>query len=163
MMALAVFDIDGVLADVQHRLHHVSSRPKQWAAFFAAADADGLLSPGADLLHAMEPTHEIRYLTGRPERLRHVTTHWLVRQGLPEAQLVMRPNRDFRASRDFKRDHLQRWLAEGAQIALVVDDDPQVAAMVTALGLTVVQADWQHTPPTAQQTLWQVQEDLGRS
>lgn len=31
---LAVFDIDGVLADVRHRLPHVQGRPKDWDAFF---------------------------------------------------------------------------------------------------------------------------------
>ena len=32
---LAVFDIDGVLADVRHRLRHVEGPRKQWDAFFA--------------------------------------------------------------------------------------------------------------------------------
>jgi len=31
--------IDGVLADVHHRLHHIARRPKDWPAFFAAAHA----------------------------------------------------------------------------------------------------------------------------
>lgn len=163
MKPLAVFDIDGVLADVAHRLHHVQDKPKNWRAFFAAADGDGLLAAGAQLLHEVAPTHEIRYLTGRPERLRRITRDWLSQHGLPAADLVMRPNRDFRPSRVFKRDHLQQWLAEGSQIAVVVDDDPQVAAMVRELGLPIVQADWQHSPAAEQQTLWQVQEDLGRN
>ena len=34
---VAVLDIDGVLADVSHRLGHVQRRPKDWDAFFAAA------------------------------------------------------------------------------------------------------------------------------
>ena len=37
---VAVIDIDGVLADVGHRLHHIQGRPKDWAAFFAAAGDD---------------------------------------------------------------------------------------------------------------------------
>ncbi len=32
---IAVFDIDGVLADATHRQHHVAGRPKDWDAFFA--------------------------------------------------------------------------------------------------------------------------------
>ncbi len=38
--SVAVFDIDGVLADVRHRLHHVAARPKDWDAFFGAAPQD---------------------------------------------------------------------------------------------------------------------------
>ena len=45
--ALAVFDIDGVLADVRHRLHHLQARPQRWEAFFLAADRDPLLEEGA--------------------------------------------------------------------------------------------------------------------
>ncbi len=42
---LAVFDMDGVVADVRHRLHHL--RRQNWSRFFAAADADPLLAEGA--------------------------------------------------------------------------------------------------------------------
>ena len=34
---LAIVDIDGVVADVRHRLVHVQSRPKDWDAFFDAS------------------------------------------------------------------------------------------------------------------------------
>ena len=37
---VAVVDIDGVVADVRHRLHHVADRPKDWRSFFAAAADD---------------------------------------------------------------------------------------------------------------------------
>jgi hypothetical protein len=43
---LAVFDIDGVLADVRHRLHLVEGRPKDWDGFFAAAADDPPLTRG---------------------------------------------------------------------------------------------------------------------
>ena len=43
---LAVFDIDGVLADVRHRLRHVEQRPKDWDAFFAAEPDDPTLVAG---------------------------------------------------------------------------------------------------------------------
>jgi len=41
-----VFDIDGVLADVGHRLAYVERRPKDWKAFFAAAPLDPPLREG---------------------------------------------------------------------------------------------------------------------
>ena len=43
---IAVLDIDGVLADVRHRLHHLDKRPKDWAAFFAAAGRDPAAARG---------------------------------------------------------------------------------------------------------------------
>jgi len=35
-----VVDIDGVLADVGHRLHFFHHRPKDWKGFLAAARTD---------------------------------------------------------------------------------------------------------------------------
>ena len=40
---IAVLDIDGVLADVRHRLHHLERQPTSWSGFFAAAVSDPLL------------------------------------------------------------------------------------------------------------------------
>jgi phosphoglycolate phosphatase-like HAD superfamily hydrolase len=160
---VAVFDIDGVLADVRHRLHYVESRPKRWSAFFAAAGADGLLAEGAALLRSLAGTHEVRYLTGRPERLRAVTEGWLSEHALPTEPLAMRPARDRRPSRIFKRDRLRAWMGQDAAIELVVDDDPDVVQMVRDIGLPVLEADWQHVPKDEQQVLWEAQERLGRT
>ena len=57
--SLAVFDIDGVLADVRHRLHHLQSRPQRWNAFFLAADADPLLEEGAARLRAAQAKNDV--------------------------------------------------------------------------------------------------------
>jgi hypothetical protein len=70
---IAVLDIDGVLADVRHRLHHLESRPKNWAAFFAAAPRDPLLAEGAAVATHLSTDHELVYLTGRPEHCRRDT------------------------------------------------------------------------------------------
>ncbi len=74
---IAVLDIDGVLADVRHRLHHLERRPKDWAAFFAAAPRDPLLPEGAAVAAQLAPDHDVVYLTGRPERCRRDTLAWL--------------------------------------------------------------------------------------
>jgi len=37
---LVIFDIDGTLADVSERIHHVSKKPKNWNAFFAGMAQD---------------------------------------------------------------------------------------------------------------------------
>lgn len=163
MLPVAVFDIDGVLADVRHRLHFVAKRPKDWKAFFAGAADDAELTRGTDLLRALATTHEIRYLTGRPERLRAVTRDWLAGLELPTAPLAMRPNRDFRPSRVFKRDVLRAWLAGGVVIDVVVDDDSEVLTMVEGLGLRVVRADWQETDDPQRTVLHDVQEEDGRT
>ena len=62
---LAVFDIDGVVADVRHRLHHLAGRPKDWDGFFDAAADDPPLPTGIALVAELAQRHEIVWLTGR--------------------------------------------------------------------------------------------------
>ncbi|MBB2949148.1 phosphoglycolate phosphatase-like HAD superfamily hydrolase [Actinoplanes lutulentus] len=138
---LAVFDVDGVVADVRHRLRHVARRPKNWAAFFAAADRDAPLQAGIDLVHHYAADHYLVWLTGRPERLRRVTLRWFAEQGLPDGRLLMRPDDDRRPAREYKSGQLRRLAKEGV-IAVVVDDDPAVVKRLKADGLPVRLADW---------------------
>src|SRR5689334_10366607 len=99
---LAVIDIDGVVADVRHRLRFLDRRPKDWDGFFAAAEHDLPLEVGLTLVRELAAGHDVVWLTGRPERLRKVTTAWLDRYGLPSGPMHMRGNRDRRPARTFK-------------------------------------------------------------
>ena len=155
---LAVFDIDGVLADVRHRLHHLQSRPQRWNRFFEAADRDPLLADGAARLDAAMVDHEVLYLTGRPERNRRLTERWLARHGLPTGPLLMRPDDDHRPARWVKRQVL-RELSRTRTIASVLDDDPAVVALLEADGWPVELATW--LPHSS--TLQTAQEQQGRT
>lgn len=155
---LAVIDIDGVVADVRHRLHLIQGTPRRWQEFFAAAGDDPPLPDGVELVLRLAADHDIRWLTGRPERNRRLTTAWLAAQGLPVEPLLMRPDRDFRPARLTKRDELRK-LREKHEIGIVVDDDPEVIEMLTADGFPTRLADWlPHAP-----TLRKAQESDGRT
>ena len=155
---LAVFDIDGVLADVRHRLHHLQTRPQHWNAFFLSADRDPLLEEGASRLRAAQAEHEVVYLTGRPERNRALTRTWLAGHGLPTGPLHMRPDDVSRPARWVKRTTLRR-LARTRTIASVLDDDPAVVAVLCADGWPVELATW--LPHSS--TLQNAQEQQGRT
>jgi hypothetical protein len=143
---LVVLDIDGVLADVRHRLHHLAKRPKNWEGFFAAATNDQVLEIGAEFATRAAATHEIVYLTGRPERLRAATQAWLDHQLLPAGRLVMRSEGDRRPSAVIKVHELRR-LRRESTVELLVDDDPSVIDAARAAGFTVQLADWMPRPP----------------
>ena len=155
---LAVFDIDGVLADVRHRLHFLQCRPQRWEAFFTAADRDPLLAEGAARLRAAQGDHDVVYITVRPERNRALTRTWLRRHGLPTGPLHMRPDADHRPARWVKRETLRR-LARTREIASVLDDDPAVVATLEADGWPVELATW--LPHSS--TLQSAQEQQGRT
>ena len=138
---LAVIDLDGVLADVRHRLHHVARPPKDWRSFFAAAPEDPLIEEGARVVHALAEVHDLAYLSGRPEHCRADTLRWLAEHELPEAPVHLRPPTDRRPGRLYKVDALRR-LAQQQPVAVLVDDDPLVCAAAREAGFDVLPATW---------------------
>nr|WP_211176663.1 hypothetical protein [Pseudonocardia acidicola] len=155
---MAVFDIDGVLADVSHRLHHLYARPQRWEHFFSAADKDPLLEEGATRLRAALLDYDVVYLTGRPERNRRLTERWLARHDLPTDPLYMRSDDDYRPARMMKRQVLRK-LARTRTVASVLDDDPAVVDILAADGWPVELATW--LPHSS--TLRDAQERRGRT
>lgn len=155
---VAVVDIDGVLADVRHRLHHLSGASKDWGRFFTAATRDGLLEQGAQTVARLAEVYDIVYLSGRPERLRQVTVDWFARHDLPQGRLVLRPRDDHRPARLFKIEALGR-ISQQAKVVVLVDDDPLVLDAAREAGYDVLPATWMGEQPE----LHEAQEKDGRS
>ena len=153
---IAVIDLDGVVADVRHRLRHLESRPRDWDAFFAGIPDDPVLPEGRAVVEQLAPDHDLVYLTGRPERTRVATEAWLSRHQLPRGELIMRRNGDRRPAKVAKPSLLRK-LADGRQVAVVVDDDPAVCDALTGQGWPVLVADWMTRP----ESLQTAQEQLG--
>ena len=156
-VTLAVFDIDGVVADVTHRLHHLQRAPKDWIGFFRAAAQDSPLPTGLALVADLGQQHDLVWLTGRPGWLRSTTSRWLTDQGLPGGELFMRGDADRRPAPVYKMGVLRR-LAE-RQIAAFVDDDTQVVDAAQRLGYPALLADWAPRAPA----MHEAQERLGRT
>jgi hypothetical protein len=160
-LPLAVVDIDGVVADVRHRLHHLARRPKDWGSFFAAAGDDPPLPEGLAVVDELARAHRLVYLSGRPEWLRATTHDWLQRHRLPPGELRLRPTGDRRPARILKVAVLRR-LARSARVAVLVDDDVAVCQAAREAGFAVLEADWAQDSRSAP-TLFQAQETEGRT
>ena len=161
-MGLAIIDIDGVLADVRHRLRHVERRPKDWDAFFAAAPQDTPLAEGLQRAVDLAARGDVVYLTGRPERCRDDTETWLADNGFPHARVLMRPDHERRPARFFKLAEVRR-LARSSDIDVVVDDDRLVVDALTAAGFAVEHAQWMPETEPQQASLLDAQEREGRT
>ncbi|MEV7238883.1 hypothetical protein AB0N06_34735 [Streptomyces sp. NPDC051020] len=155
---LAVFDLDGTLADSGHRQHFLEGGRRDWGGFFAAAVDDPPLDEGVRLVLSSVEECEIRYLTGRPERCRRDTVTWLAAQGLPEGRMYMRRNDDRRPARHTKLEILKR-LGRERQVRMLVDDDELVCDAAELAGFTVVRARWAVASPA----LKDAQERTGRT
>ncbi|HEX4427956.1 MAG TPA: hypothetical protein VHZ96_01670 [Frankiaceae bacterium] len=155
---VAVIDVDGVVADVRHRVPHLERRPRDWDAFFAAAGDDTPLAVGVSRVQALAADHDIVWLTGRPEHLRTTTLDWFARHDLPSGRLIMRRGNDRRPAKIVKRAELRR-LAAGRKVDIVIDDDPAVVSALAADGWPVELADWIPYAPE----MGTAQEESGRT
>lgn len=160
---MTVFDIDGVLADVRHRLHYLDERPKNWSRFFAAAVDDPVLEEGRRALaEAAEAGSTIVYVTGRPQRWRRDTLAWLAQHRMPVSPLHMRPNHDRRPARFYKAEVIGK-IARDDRVVAVIDDDDKVVHHLRQLGLPVLHATWMHDGAGQLDLLNEAQETEGRT
>ena len=150
-MKTVICDIDGTLADLTHRIHHVRNGSHNWDAFFAEASGDSVIQPVADLVRDIFDKYRIILVSGRPEKTRADTIAWLGNAGIPYLELLMRPDGDYRQDFIVKSQILDTLLAEGHEIAFVIDDRPTVVAMWRERGLTCLQCrdfeEMGHTKP----------------
>lgn len=159
---LAIVDIDGVVADVRHRLHHLDRRPKNWDGFFAAAVADPPHPEGLAVVERLARDHELVYVTGRPEHLRAATEAWLADHGIGGHRLLMRAPRDRAPARVVKPAIVAR-LAAGRTVGVVVDDDPEVLEAMAQRGWPTFPADWEARTAHQERTRQAAQETEGRT
>lgn len=141
---LAVFDVDGTVADARWRLPILGTQPaaasrEAWARFFDAAGADPVIPAGVYLVRAYSADHDICWLTARSDRVHSLTAGWLEKHSLPTGELVMRPNDDLRPSPVWKLEQLRR-IGCTRRIGIVVDDDVRVVEMAVEHGFPAVLA-----------------------
>jgi phosphoglycolate phosphatase-like HAD superfamily hydrolase len=134
--ATVVVDIDGTLADIGHRRHHIEGRRKKWGRFFKDMDRDLPIPEVAAKVRALSQDHTIILVTGRPDDYREVTELWLKQHKIPYQELYMRRAGDFRPDDIVKQEILDRHLKK-EEIKLVIEDRPRVIRMWRRNGLEV--------------------------
>jgi phosphoglycolate phosphatase-like HAD superfamily hydrolase len=144
MLNDVIFDVDGTLLDIQHRVHLIrppNGGKKEWRAFRAQAVNDSIIAPIAMLARMLYNRHDVRIIisTGRMEDERPVTTEMLAAHGVNYNRMYMRKQDDFRADSDIKREMLAQMRGDGFNPVLVFDDRQQVVDMWRAEGLTCCQ------------------------
>jgi len=143
MMKTVLFDIDGTLADIEHRRHFVSDGKRDWRRFFEAMGDDTPNLPIVELYHVLRgrPDFECIILTGRPETYRDLTERWFVWNEIPFERIIMRAAKDDRRDDVVKQEMLDTLRAEGKDILFAVDDRQQVVDMWRRNGVTCLQCD----------------------
>ncbi len=127
-----VFDLDGTMADIDHRLHVVQGEKQNWDLFFELCHEDEPIPEIIAVCQAMHRMgHYIEIWSGRKERCRAKTEAWLEAHGVPYYELQLRPDGDERPDTELKEEWLlkQRRIPMGVEPDLVFDDRRRLVDM----------------------------------
>lgn len=141
MAPVFIFDLDGTLADAEHRMHHIKGETKDWRAFFAACTEDTpILQTILTLRMLKDSGAAIHIWTGRSEEVRTETEIWLNGYAADWRELRMRPVGDYRPDHVLKGEWLSS-LTPDQRLALVAvfEDRDQVVQMWRAAGIPCFQ------------------------
>lgn len=148
-MKAYIFDIDGTLADISHRLYFIDRAREggpDWDGFFAACGGDAPIWPVIGLAQLLiEAGHHIIFLTGRSSAVMDPTTRWLRSVGLPGSPVVFRADGDHRPDTIVKRERLEQLMRahagtpEGLVVLGIFEDRPSVCKVWREMGLPVFQ------------------------
>lgn len=137
---VVVCDIDGTISNLDHRLHYVKGKKKDFDSFFHFMDTDKLRQDVySTLLKAEDEGMTIIFVSARPENYRHVTEVWLKENVKLRSPLVvlLRPIKDTRPDIEVKKQIYEKYLSK-LSIKYVIDDRPRVLRMWRELGLNTV-------------------------
>lgn len=158
-MKVIVFDIDGTVANIEHRRVHIQNGRRNWPAFNREMVND---TPHEDimwLLAVLAQQNDVKIVSasGRGEEDRRKTENWLNANGLYEEnseqvpedssliqvlyqKLYMRPARDSRKDSIIKREILDQIVVDfGCKPFMVFDDRNQVVDMWRENGIRCLQ------------------------
>lgn len=138
-----IFDIDGTLADVTDRLHHLEgSNEGKWDRFYKDCGQDKPIDQTVNILNAMwYAGYNILFYSGRTETVRDMTIDWLdnhtaVSRHHIENNLFMRGVEDYRKDYIIKKEWFEKLGDLKHQILGVFEDRRQVVDMWRANGVT---------------------------
>jgi hypothetical protein len=138
MQEIAIFDIDGTLADISAREHHVRKRPKNWKAFFAGMADDKAAASIVRLCNILyDAGVYIILCSGRNEEHRQQTEAWMAREGVKYHEIRLRSDGDMRSDVMAKREMLKG--IDRSKVLFVVEDRSRVCEMWREEGLTCLQ------------------------
>lgn len=125
-MSFVIIDVDGTIADCDHRLHHLDT--KNWKSFFEEMGDDAPITQVMALVDILKQNYiDIVLCSGRPDTYEDLTIKWLDDNWLEYDDLFMRAADDHRADYLVKQD-LFKQIKElyGEDPLFVVDDREQV-------------------------------------
>lgn len=136
---IVIFDLDGTIADIEHRQHYVQGKKKKWRDFFAACIDDKPHEAVVIILQALYPLFQIYIVSGRSDEVRTETEEWLALNEVPHHTLIMRNQGDHTPDNVLKISWVTEGLIPKDRILCVFDDRDKVVKMWRDAGITCFQ------------------------
>lgn len=146
---MIIFDLDGTLANCEHRRHFVDIN-HNWKSFYEACDQDKIILPVAFQFYALREKfgicHPIQIWSGRCDSVRGKTIDWLQKHFTRDIDWVnnlkMRPIGDYTPDEQLKEKWLDEYLYGNlpsieALPQIVFDDSPKSIQMWRRRGIFV--------------------------
>ncbi len=135
---IVIADLDGTIADCEHRRHFVTGKNKDWQKFYAACIDDEPNVPVINTLRALKAQgYQIIIFSGRSDEVVDSTIEWLTAFDVPYDEIRMREAGDFTADEVLKKSWLN--LINKDEILAVFDDRQKVVDMWREEGLVCFQ------------------------
>jgi len=140
---IIIIDIDGTIANIDHRKHLIMQDSPKWDEFYKACVGDTPIPENIKLikddLEAM--TAQPVFVTGRSDIVKDETDNWLIEHffggKVYPYTMHMRAAGDHREDFEVKKEVCEEALAED-EIVRAYDDRPQVIRMYKDRGLDIV-------------------------
>ena len=162
---LIICDLDGTIANIEHRLHYIKGPKKDWPSFNKACVDDTVNKDVREILWNMydagrrrgkEGSDRIVYFfSGRSEVVRKETEEWLHKYVVSPSMcddgkrpnLYMRKENDFRDDVEVKREMLSDLCITPHDVLCILDDRQGVVDMWRQEGFRCLQVDaWKEEP-----------------
>ncbi len=138
---IVIFDLDGTLANIDHRKHYIKDKDKvsDWYSFYKACVDDSPVESVASTFMALKQAgHHMVIFSGRSDIVERETVSWLYDNDIDFDRLMMRKEGDFTQDAILK----QKWIGNygyRGKILMVFEDRKQVVDMWRKEGITCFQ------------------------
>lgn len=135
---IALIDLDGTLANIDHRLKYVSdSYKKDWKSFFNKMTEDSVNVWCSSIVNGLFNTgYQIFMVSGRPDDYMNQTKEWLGHNHIDYHKLFMRRRGDYRSDEIVKEIILDFEILPRGIPLVAIDDRASIVKLWRSRGIT---------------------------
>lgn len=134
-----IVDIDGTVADLTHRLHHLETpgKKRDWDSFYATQELDTPMPKTIEFVKDKSKDHSVLFITGRPDDYAGVTKDWLDSH-FPGLNYELYMRSDYTPPAEYKKSVYNNLIKDRYQVVLALDDDQENLDMFSSLGIRAI-------------------------